>query len=200
MRHLAVPLLLCAMATPASACPGPVLPAFIVYLVFAGPFWLVALALFGLFPKRVRGTARWSALLLMLFVSAFGPLDVGSFEMFVAIAAMPIVVPILFAAFADRGPRSWDDQPEGCSKSTAPRPRRPGYAPELVALTGARIPRPDPAIRVVAQGNGDEGRCPVCSTPATGSILACTRCSTPHHTDCFRYNGDCAVYACVPAR
>ncbi len=33
--------------------------------------------------------------------------------------------------------------------------------------------------------------------PAT---IVCATCATPHHRDCFRYNGACATYACQGRR
>jgi hypothetical protein len=47
-------------------------------------------------------------------------------------------------------------------------------------------------MEVVATG----GRCPVCGVALAGAIVHCRRCSTPHHADCWTYNGMCAVYAC----
>ncbi len=41
-----------------------------------------------------------------------------------------------------------------------------------------------------------EGRCPVCGVALAGPVVHCRRCSTPHHADCWSYNGMCAVYAC----
>jgi hypothetical protein len=28
------------------------------------------------------------------------------------------------------------------------------------------------------------------------TIVCCPRCETPHHEECWKYNGECAVYAC----
>jgi len=32
----------------------------------------------------------------------------------------------------------------------------------------------------------------------TGPVESCERCETPHHKDCWEFNGGCAVYACNP--
>jgi hypothetical protein len=38
--------------------------------------------------------------------------------------------------------------------------------------------------------------CPVCGHPVAESALPCARCRTPHHADCWKYFGGCAVFAC----
>lgn len=38
--------------------------------------------------------------------------------------------------------------------------------------------------------------CLVCGQTIAAAIVACTRCDTPHHCDCWEYNGGCALYAC----
>lgn len=47
-------------------------------------------------------------------------------------------------------------------------------------------------------------RCPVCACPIEEDspedpVFECPRCSTPHHEDCWEFNGGCAVYACRDA-
>lgn len=40
-------------------------------------------------------------------------------------------------------------------------------------------------------------KCQVCSHPiAPESRVRCRRCRTPHHTDCWEFNGGCATFAC----
>ena len=40
-------------------------------------------------------------------------------------------------------------------------------------------------------------KCLVCGDPIQpGNLVGCGSCDTPHHRDCFEYNGHCAVYAC----
>ena len=42
--------------------------------------------------------------------------------------------------------------------------------------------------------------CTVCGCKILeGPVRSCPRCETPHHEDCWTYNGGCAVYACNPA-
>jgi hypothetical protein len=38
--------------------------------------------------------------------------------------------------------------------------------------------------------------CPVCGHPVAESALPCARCRTPHHADCWKYFGGCAIFAC----
>lgn len=47
-----------------------------------------------------------------------------------------------------------------------------------------------------------EALCGVCGSLLTDPLIICRECSTPHHADCWRYGGGCAVYACggtIPA-
>ena len=38
--------------------------------------------------------------------------------------------------------------------------------------------------------------CLICKENLTGSITVCPTCRTPHHSDCWQYNGGCAIYGC----
>lgn len=39
--------------------------------------------------------------------------------------------------------------------------------------------------------------CPVCGDPLFDrSVVVCTRCDTPHHDECWRYNEGCATFGC----
>jgi len=38
--------------------------------------------------------------------------------------------------------------------------------------------------------------CPVCGEPVGAAPTLCPTCATPHHWDCWEYNGGCAVYSC----
>jgi len=43
----------------------------------------------------------------------------------------------------------------------------------------------------------DAPRCQVCSHPmAADAKVRCRRCRTPHHPDCWDFNGGCATFAC----
>ena len=45
-----------------------------------------------------------------------------------------------------------------------------------------------------------DATCRVCGEAFKGqaSVCACDACGTPHHEDCWEYNGGCSVYACRP--
>lgn len=56
------------------------------------------------------------------------------------------------------------------------------------------------AAQVRKQAAGERSvRCAVCATEASGSLNACTVCGTTYHSDCWAYNGGCAVYGCKAA-
>lgn len=38
--------------------------------------------------------------------------------------------------------------------------------------------------------------CLVCGQTIESGVVTCIRCETPHHCDCWDYNGGCALYAC----
>jgi hypothetical protein len=44
--------------------------------------------------------------------------------------------------------------------------------------------------------NEGRGGCPVCGTPVGDVRVICRECRTPHHGDCWTYNGGCAIFAC----
>jgi len=38
--------------------------------------------------------------------------------------------------------------------------------------------------------------CPICGAPIRQGKVACRRCKTPHHEECWKYFGACSMYAC----
>ncbi len=42
--------------------------------------------------------------------------------------------------------------------------------------------------------------CKVCGETIQESMVYCRRCKTPHHVDCWKYNGACSVYGCQETR
>jgi hypothetical protein len=42
--------------------------------------------------------------------------------------------------------------------------------------------------------------CQVCGEEIGDDMVVCVRCKTPHHGDCWRYNGGCSVYGCRETR
>lgn|GEM_PF-789459 len=41
-----------------------------------------------------------------------------------------------------------------------------------------------------------DGKCSVCGEQAIGDLVFCKRCKTPHHRECWHYNGMCTIYGC----
>jgi hypothetical protein len=46
----------------------------------------------------------------------------------------------------------------------------------------------------------DEVKCKVCGDVITENLVFCRRCKTPHHLECWQYNGRCSVFACSETR
>jgi len=42
--------------------------------------------------------------------------------------------------------------------------------------------------------------CKVCGDAIEHEMVCCHRCKTPHHLDCWTYNGACSVYGCLETR
>lgn len=42
--------------------------------------------------------------------------------------------------------------------------------------------------------------CKVCGDAIESEMVCCHRCKTPHHHDCWTYNGACSVYGCLETR
>jgi hypothetical protein len=42
----------------------------------------------------------------------------------------------------------------------------------------------------------EDARCGVCGDNLASDIVACSRCNTPHHRECWKYGGGCATYGC----
>jgi hypothetical protein len=45
-----------------------------------------------------------------------------------------------------------------------------------------------------------EVRCQVCGEEIRDDLVFCRRCKTPHHRECWQYNGMCSVFACGETR
>ncbi|MBM4088999.1 MAG: hypothetical protein FJ276_06130 [Planctomycetes bacterium] len=46
----------------------------------------------------------------------------------------------------------------------------------------------------------EEPICRICGEPIVGDMVFCRRCRTPHHLDCWEYNGSCSTYGCRETR
>jgi hypothetical protein len=62
------------------------------------------------------------------------------------------------------------------------------------ALAPPRAPAAEPVVYVSG------GECQVCSSPMDVGIVLCARCRTPHHEECWTYNGVCSTYGCREIR
>jgi hypothetical protein len=46
-----------------------------------------------------------------------------------------------------------------------------------------------------------DAKCRVCGAPLDqGGVVKCVKCSTPHHQDCWEFNGRCSTFACGETR
>ncbi|MCH2124368.1 MAG: hypothetical protein MK165_06225 [Pirellulaceae bacterium] len=51
-----------------------------------------------------------------------------------------------------------------------------------------------------AEMDGTVARCQVCGEDIVGDLVLCRRCKTPHHVECWQYNGCCTTYGCQETR
>jgi hypothetical protein len=42
----------------------------------------------------------------------------------------------------------------------------------------------------------EDAKCPICGDQIVDDLVFCSKCKTPHHRECWNYNGKCATYAC----
>jgi Prokaryotic RING finger family 1 len=69
-----------------------------------------------------------------------------------------------------------------------------GLCYELVMRLGVSMPAGVTLDEAVLTG---EARCPVCGTHIEdGRRVACRKCATPHHAECWAYNDGCSTFAC----
>jgi hypothetical protein len=55
----------------------------------------------------------------------------------------------------------------------------------------------DPSEWIQWVGKSTESaRCRICGELIYFSRVLCSECDTPHHLDCWEYNGSCSVYGC----
>jgi hypothetical protein len=67
------------------------------------------------------------------------------------------------------------------------------------ALRKPRV-RTVPDITFLAVSNSGRLRCAICRDEVAGDVTYCARCHAPHHRECFRFVGNCSVYACRSRR
>jgi hypothetical protein len=106
---------------------------------------------------------------------------------------------------ANEGETTWDLEIKLRNGKYIPFPRgRQKEELEWVAKLLHGIQPKMPAIRPVLQNahvsTSKGGDCRVCGVAMEASIVFCSRCRTPHHEECWAYNGMCSTYACREIR
>lgn len=71
---------------------------------------------------------------------------------------------------------------------------------EVMTLLGASGAGAIQILDVSFDGAVETPVCQVCGDEVTSNKVVCRRCRTPHHRDCWEYNGGCSVYACKERR
>jgi len=59
---------------------------------------------------------------------------------------------------------------------------------------------PIAGIHWLPEEPGRPGICRICGTGLADRIIACSRCNTPHHQECWEYVGRCSTYGCGERR
>ena len=67
---------------------------------------------------------------------------------------------------------------------------------ELAYRIAERLRTTATGVEILEEARREEGNCRVCGCALDGELVRCASCSTPHHADCWAYNGGCSVYAC----
>jgi hypothetical protein len=65
-------------------------------------------------------------------------------------------------------------------------------------MVGMDLPSSDSDTSLVAETTiiDPKGGCPVCGCELGTDTISCHLCVSPHHTDCWNYNGGCATFGC----
>jgi hypothetical protein len=71
---------------------------------------------------------------------------------------------------------------------------------ELMALIGENGAGAIQILDVSFETTEEAPKCQICGDQITSDKVICRRCRTPHHRDCWEYNGGCSVYACRERR
>ena len=54
----------------------------------------------------------------------------------------------------------------------------------------------EPGVKVLESTGAGEGVCQVCGSALGPDRVRCRKCGTPHHRECWLYNGGCSTFAC----
>jgi hypothetical protein len=79
---------------------------------------------------------------------------------------------------------------------------RPAVVPDVPLRPRPRVVLPEaaPAAQYVGPGYvtrvGKDSHCLVCGDSLERHVVACPRCATLHHQECWSYNGGCSTYGC----
>jgi hypothetical protein len=65
----------------------------------------------------------------------------------------------------------------------------------VLVLREAQARTPAEGVDLLTVEIRDGSACPVCGHGVTGG-RSCPRCGAPHHDECWRYSGGCAIFAC----
>ena len=64
------------------------------------------------------------------------------------------------------------------------------------ALEAGRVRLEEVRVRV-----DEASECQICGASlARGAVVRCAKCATPHHRDCWEFNGRCSTFACGESR
>ena len=69
----------------------------------------------------------------------------------------------------------------------------------VAGLLRAALAPPRPAATAAAQIRPG-GECQICGSAMEERIVLCAKCRTPHHEECWTFNGSCSTYACKEIR
>lgn len=69
----------------------------------------------------------------------------------------------------------------------------------ILILTEARGAGESAGIVIAAVETKIGSDCPVCGHPVSNE-KSCPQCRTPHHEDCWKYSGGCAIFGCAARR
>lgn len=127
------------------------------------------------FTYEIAGHPGWMAVAVFGLVTSVHAPGIWSWVVF----APAVLVPLVFAEALFASPVPWMTP----VPATVPAPR-PSLRPSQIQLSLGQV-----ELRVAS--------CPVCRDDVRDGARACARCKTPHHAECFDFNGRCAIFGCA---
>jgi hypothetical protein len=61
-------------------------------------------------------------------------------------------------------------------------------------------PRRSPSLAAAPVTYNAGGECQICGSAMEARVVVCSKCRTPHHEECWTYNGSCSTYGCREIR